>query len=868
MFGNLFRRKHHSFVQAFNDADEPPESRSFMRKHTLVPDILDNDAYSDVSEDDVAPSRFVIMPYSRPKLFYDWLGVLIIIYVMVEVPIRCCFFAESDSLPEDGFNYFVDVYFLVDVVVNFFTAFHDRDGVLVTRPRSIARAYLRSWFFIDFLTAIPLSEFLALISDSGGVQLSRFSRLLRIFRITRLFKLLRLFQIVRVLKKHEQQSIALKNLLRIGRLAFFLVFIAHLIGCLWFFMSYLDDFGPDTWVYVNNMVNQPFSDQYVVSVYWAITTLATVGYGDIHPYNSRERIFAMTCMIIGAVVFAYIVGNVSQLVQFEDDPTQMARERMESISAYMRHKKLPKELQRRIRDHFEYVWRKKTVLEEEKILLELPNHLRTEVATLMHDDIIENIPFFKNLDQSIVAAITLKLKPLQCGPGVVLFRANDHGREMYIIIKGELEVWSEKRFLLHLLSSGSYVGEEAVFFEDNSRRDVTVRTASYCEILCLSRKDLLDVLIDYPDLFFQMVELANSAKPGVKKKQARKKPVDKVDKKERKPSRPSVQDLVRSAVKTFKTRASNGSIEMASRRASVAVSEDEEVLSDPDCTSDGHVTSGANSTKTSLLIDDPRNNLQRSDTSNRIIPSSNSRTLLRIEVGRKGGDGPHQQQQQPSDTLTAKLLEPSTGASTNHLSGGRPPIPPSAPSLPVAVETVPEADNDSAKSPTSPSETTPENRMSKKILSKLGITMEQGPEPSKNHFLVPNFPAERRHSAPNLFGMMNNGFPSSQISLMQRYGSSAVAEMDARMTTMETTISKLSTQLDDTSSQLKSRLDQLVRMVSAKLEKSESFPTVRPTVVIHQPLETPPPTPIPDTPTFNTGPLAETGPSLVHRTTH
>ena len=43
----------------------------------------------------------------------------------------------------------------------------------------------------------------------------------------------------------------------------------------------LDDFGPDTWVFRKNMRDNSNLSLYMASIYFALTTLATVGYGDI-----------------------------------------------------------------------------------------------------------------------------------------------------------------------------------------------------------------------------------------------------------------------------------------------------------------------------------------------------------------------------------------------------------------------------------------------------------------------------------------------------------------------------------------------------------------------------------------------------------
>jgi len=55
-------------------------------------------------------------------------------------------------------------------------------------------------------------------------------------------------------------------------------------------------------------------NRYIASVYWAFTTMTTVGYGDIYAQNNTERMYSIIIMILGATVFGYIVGSVAALV--------------------------------------------------------------------------------------------------------------------------------------------------------------------------------------------------------------------------------------------------------------------------------------------------------------------------------------------------------------------------------------------------------------------------------------------------------------------------------------------------------------------------------------------------------------------------
>ena len=58
--------------------------------------------------------------------------------------------------------------------------------------------------------------------------------------------------------------------------------------------------------------------QYCVSVYWAFTTITTVGYGDINVSNASEAGFAIFSILVGSTIFGYLIGNVMTLMESFD----------------------------------------------------------------------------------------------------------------------------------------------------------------------------------------------------------------------------------------------------------------------------------------------------------------------------------------------------------------------------------------------------------------------------------------------------------------------------------------------------------------------------------------------------------------------
>lgn len=110
---------------------------------------------------------------------------------------------------------------------------------------------------------------------------------------------------------------------------FFVMFImaSHILACLWIFIAMLNEENnktntfESTWLksYKEPGAEESNADIYLISLYWVITTLSTVGYGDLSANNVSERIFCILLMIGGTVWFSYINGTIFGLLQTCDE---------------------------------------------------------------------------------------------------------------------------------------------------------------------------------------------------------------------------------------------------------------------------------------------------------------------------------------------------------------------------------------------------------------------------------------------------------------------------------------------------------------------------------------------------------------------
>ncbi|QDU64814.1 Cyclic nucleotide-gated potassium channel [Planctomycetes bacterium Pan216] len=147
--------------------------------------------------------------------------------------------------------------------------------------------YACSFFgWVDLLAVLPM--YLSLfVGGTHSLIVIRTLRLLRIFRV---------FKLGRYLKEARTLLIALKSTRE--KITVFLVAILSAVLILGAMMYLVE--GPE-----NGFTNIP------VGVYWAIVTLTTVGYGDIHPKTAVGQILAALAMILGYSIIIVPTGIFS-----------------------------------------------------------------------------------------------------------------------------------------------------------------------------------------------------------------------------------------------------------------------------------------------------------------------------------------------------------------------------------------------------------------------------------------------------------------------------------------------------------------------------------------------------------------------------
>ena len=286
----------------------------------------------------------LLFPTAPLKFRWDLVLLCLIVYSSVAVPFRL----GMGHKAEDAwwlFEVAISIFFLFDLVFCFFTAAHDGDQFILDKHTIRAR-YLRSWFLIDALSAIPLElldavvaeamprDDLASLPGAGSLDSAHsgtspaYLKVLRAARLLRLLRLLRLFKLQSYINLLEDALNINLAFLQLGKMVATLLYLMHVLGCGWFFLASKMPEEERTWVREYDGGAAENADvwvQYLYSIYWALMTLTTVGYGDITPVNDAERAYTLVVILIAAFVFGYLLSNVAEMIK-NTDPNAVAIE--------------------------------------------------------------------------------------------------------------------------------------------------------------------------------------------------------------------------------------------------------------------------------------------------------------------------------------------------------------------------------------------------------------------------------------------------------------------------------------------------------------------------------------------------------------
>ena len=413
-----------------------------LQRTTIVYDSLD-----EYNDEDI--STFFIHPESKFLRVLDCIVAISVFYNLIYIPL---FLGSNEIYCRIGSFYtftniielIIDFICVIDFFIHFFVGFYNEEDILQTDLLSIIINNLKGWFFIDLLSAIPFKTIFSFYDTkckdisflSSYKYQNQFHYLLICLRLLKTFRLHKnkfLQYCDEVLDKYVHYN---------NYFSFYLDFYIfcitiHLVTCILIFIGRNDY---PSWIIHFNFTEYNFGKLYFIGIYYIITTVTTVGYGDLTCVTPKEKIFGILVEIVGIFGYSWVVSSISNYVKSKSDAEDEYFKKYQILEKIkMTYKDLSDDLFERI---VRYLKNKQINEEQEKNLIdELPISLKNTLVYNMYEPIIQNFIFFKNFDnKDFIVKVIFCFKPILAIRNDVLIKDGDFIEDIIFVKKGRLSL--------------------------------------------------------------------------------------------------------------------------------------------------------------------------------------------------------------------------------------------------------------------------------------------------------------------------------------------------------------------------------------------------------------------------------------------
>ena len=408
----IVKKRHYSYD--FNERSKiklmKNIQKKIFKKYKKKISIFSDKSSEDDSDNDYSLIGISFDPNSSFIYFFDLILIIAELYYFIFLPLNAARnkdIRQKESIILEICYYLVDLIFLLDFLISLFRGYYNYQMKLILNNEQIINHYLKRFFISDLLESIPIYSIIKVfIGKSYEGHFGESDYRYDILKIFLFVKPLKIFKII-----SKKQNKALEHFYSyfidnyfLEQLIIFLIYFlttilfVHLFICLHIYLAYK---SYPNWLSHTNNIDSVFFSKYITSFYFLITTMTTVGYGDIVCISFIERIYHIFLLVIGTLLYTFLVSKIGNYLRDQShEQIKLSRDLNILESIRVSYPKMPFKLYSKIQNHLISLSRKRKTTGISILINDVPETIKKDLLFKIYSDVIKSFTVFRQVNNS------------------------------------------------------------------------------------------------------------------------------------------------------------------------------------------------------------------------------------------------------------------------------------------------------------------------------------------------------------------------------------------------------------------------------------------------------------------------------------
>lgn len=409
---------------------------------------------------------------------------------------RLCF-NDLDTFKLNVIDYFIESFFLIDIIMIFFKEIIDENGESISELSLIMVYRLKTFsFYTDILSIFP---FYLMIK-------SHYIKFIGFFKVLRFFRPRKLPSFLSIINTSKYSAI-----IKIFVFIFKTFIICHFFACFWYLFAKINNFDPDTWVTRFGFLDLKKWNIYIKSLYFSFTAFITVGYGDITPYSHSEVVIMCIWLLFCGLYYSFNLSMLGGVFEKENMKSIQLNNLMRTIKALSQKNHLSSTIEYKIKENVTKNFENQAEISDfssslnvESIWNDLNSDLKYKIVLDIYKGNIMNIKLLGECQKDFLANIIPLLEPRIYVKNAVIYKLQSSSNNFFFILDGEISHLTEKEIVIATISNGNYFGEIEII--KKTYRETKTIAKRKSELLLMNKKALyMDLILNDSIFLFKLI---------------------------------------------------------------------------------------------------------------------------------------------------------------------------------------------------------------------------------------------------------------------------------------------------------------------------------------------------------------------------